>query len=135
MSDLNKVILIGRLVRDAEGKTTNSGLYVATFSIATRNVKRNADGDFEEAPHFFNFALYGKRAEALAPYLLKGQQVAIDGYLEQNRWEKDGKKQSAVRTVIRNIQLLGSKPKDGGGGTEVEGETDFSADFAGMEED
>lgn len=112
MSDINYYIVLGRVVRNAETKTTDNGLFIANFSIATNRSKKNSDGSWSDIPHFFNFSLYGKRAESLAQYLVQGQQVLIEGHLIQRRWEKDGKKQSRLEIEIENIKLLGGKSKD-----------------------
>lgn len=109
MSDFNKSFVMGRLVRNAETKTTSEGLFIAHFSIANNQSKKNQDGTWGETVHYFDFSLYGKRAEALSPYLVQGQLVAIEGHLIQRRWEKDGKKFSKLEIAVDNIQLV-SRP-------------------------
>ena len=118
MSDFNKTFVMGRLVRNAETKTTSEGLFIAHFSIANNQSKKNQDGTWGETVHYFDFSLYGKRAEALAPYLLQGQLVAIEGHLIQRRWEKDGKKFSKLEIAIDNIQLV-SRPNSKTEGNET----------------
>lgn len=118
MSDFNKTFVMGRLVRNAEKKTTSEGLFIAHFSIANNQSKKNQDGTWGETVHYFDFSLYGKRAEALAPYLLQGQLVAIEGHLIQRRWEKDGKKFSKLEIAIDNIQLV-SRPNSKTEGNET----------------
>ena len=63
---------------------------------------------------FFDLALFGKRAEGLNQYLTKGQQVAVEGSLTQDRWEQDGNKRSKVKIIANNIQLLGGRGQGGG---------------------
>lgn len=122
MSYFNKTFLMGRLVRNAESKTTSNGLFIANFSIATNLSKKNEDGKWEDIAHYFNFTLYGNRAKALLPYLIQGQMVAIEGHQIQRRWEKDGKKFSRQETAIDDIKLI-SKPKNvESSGKEVPGE-------------
>lgn len=106
MTDLNHVVLIGRLTQDAELKYTQNGYAISTFSIAVNRSRKNGDQWVEEAS-FFEISLYGKSAENLKPYLVKGKQVAIDGELRQDRWESDGQKRSKVVVVANNIQLVG----------------------------
>lgn len=117
MSDFNKSFVMGRLVRNAETKTTSEGLFIAHFSIANNQAKKNQDGSWGETVHYFEFSLYGKRAEALAPYLLQGQLVAIEGHLIQRRWEKDGKKFSKLEIAVDDIQLV-SRPNSKNEGNE-----------------
>ena len=108
MADINQVVLVGRLTRDVELKYTNSGFAIANLSLAVnRRVKR--DDTWQEEGHFFNCVLIGKRAEALAQYLVKGKQVGIQGELRQNRWEQDGQPRSRVEIFINDIQLLGGR--------------------------
>lgn len=111
MADINQVILIGRLTRDVELKYTNSGFAIANLSLAVnRRVKR--DDTWQDEGNFFNCVLIGKRAEALAQYLVKGKQIGIQGELRQNRWEQDGQPRSRVEIFINDIQLLGGRSSE-----------------------
>ena len=106
MSDFNRSFVMGRLVRNAETKTTSDGLFIVHFSIANNQAKKNQDGSWGETVHYIEFSLYGKRAEALAPYLMQGQLVAIEGHLIQRRWEKDDKKFSKLEVAVDDIKLI-----------------------------
>ncbi len=107
-SDINRVFLVGRLTRDAELKSTSSGMSIADMSLAVNRSKKQGDQWVEEA-NFFDISLFGRRAEALSPYLNKGTQLAIEGQLRQDRWEQDGMRRSKVSIVATDIQLLGSR--------------------------
>lgn len=109
MSDFNKNFILGRLVRNAETKTTSEGLFIAHFSLANNQAKKNQDGSWGETVHYIDFSIYGKRAEALVPYLVQGQLVAIEGHLIQRRWEKDDKKFSKLEVAVDDIKLI-SRP-------------------------
>ena len=106
--DMNRVIIVGRLTRDAELTYTQSGFALTKIDIAV-NRKRKQNDQWVEEASFFNVTLWGKRGEALSPYLIKGQQIAIDGQLKQDRWEQDGQKRSRVIIEASNLQLLGGK--------------------------
>lgn len=106
MANLNHVILIGRLTRDSELKYTNSGMAVAKLSIAVNRRKRSGEQWTEEA-NFFDITVFGKTAENLSQYLVKGKEIAVEGELRQSRWEQDGQPRSRVEVVANNIQLLG----------------------------
>ena len=108
MADINHVVLVGRLTRDAELKYTNSGSAVSSFSLAINRRRKSGDQWVEEVS-YFDIVVWGKTAESLSPYLVKGKQVGIEGELRQNRWEQDGQKRSRVEVASRNIQLLGGK--------------------------
>ena len=106
MADVNIVVIVGRLTRDAELKYTPTGMAVLSFSVAVnRRVKKN-DAWVEEAC-FFDVSYFGKGGEAINQYMTKGKQVAINGELRQDRWEKDGQARSKISIVANNVQLLG----------------------------
>ncbi len=111
-NDINKVVIVGRLTRDSELSFTNSGFALTKFSIATNRKKKSGDQWVDES-NFFDCTLWGKRGEALSQYLTRGQQVAIEGELKQDRWEKDGVKRSKVTIEVTNLQLLGGKSEGG----------------------
>ncbi len=104
--DINKWIGAGRLVRDAELSYTNTGYALLKFSIAVNRRKKHGDQWIDEA-NFFDVTVWGKRGEALAQYMVKGQQLMIEGELIQQRWEKEGQKRSKVSIEANNIQLVG----------------------------
>ena len=109
MTELNHVIEIGRLTRDISERDfgyTTGGTARLNLSIAVnRSVKKN--GAWTDSVSFFDVTVWGKTAENIRPYLHKGKQIAIDGYLDQQRWEKDGVKYSKVVIIADNVQLLG----------------------------
>ena len=111
MADINHVVLVGRLTRNAELKYTNNGSAVSKFSIAI-NQRRKKDDQWVDESHFFDIVLWGKTAESLNQYLVKGKQVGIEGQLRQNRWEQEGQARSKVEIFATNVMLLGG----GGGG-------------------
>ena len=113
MTDLNHVVLIGRLTQDL-GSDERSFGYVgngqarANVSIAVNRSKKSGDQWIEEV-NYFNITIWGKTAENLKPYLTKGKQICVEGHLKQDRWEKDGQKQSRVTIVADQVQLLGGR--------------------------
>ncbi|HET6449682.1 MAG TPA: single-stranded DNA-binding protein [Spirochaetia bacterium] len=113
MADINHVVLVGRLTRDAELKYTNNGAAVSKFSLAI-NQRRKKDEQWVDEAHFFDVVLWGKSAESVSKYLVKGKQVGVEGQLRQNRWEQDGQARSKVEIFATNVMLLGS---GSGGGT------------------
>lgn len=106
--DINRWVGVGRLTRDAELSYTNTGFALTKFSIAINRRKKDGENWIDEA-NFLDVIIWGKRGEALNQYLLKGQQVGIEGELHQERWEKDGVKRSKVSIEATNIQLLSGK--------------------------
>ncbi len=118
MTDLNHVVEIGRLTRDISGRDfgyTTGGTARLNLSIAVnRSEKRN--GQWADKANFFDVTVWGKTAENIKPYLHKGKQIAVDGYLDQQRWEKDGQKYSKVCIIANNVQLLGGNDSGTQGG-------------------
>ncbi|MDR2518350.1 MAG: single-stranded DNA-binding protein [Spirochaetaceae bacterium] len=114
MPDLNHVVLIGRLTRDAELKYTANGQAVCKFSIAVNRRKKTGDQWVEDA-NFFDVVVWGRQGEALNQYLIKGKLIGVDGELRQDRWEQDGQNRSKVEVVANYLQLLGGNPSGGGG--------------------
>ena len=109
MTDLNSVIEIGRLTRDISERDfgyTTGGTARLNLSIAVnRSEKRN--GAWQDKVSYFDVTVWGKTAENIKAYLHKGKQIAVDGYLDQQRWEKDGVKYSKVVIIADSVQLLG----------------------------
>ena len=107
MNDMNNVNLIGRLTRDADLAYTPSGLACAKASLAVNRSKKE-NGQWVEEVSYFDVTIWGKTAENLKQYLLKGKQVAIEGSLKQDRWkDADGNNRSHVKIIASNVQLLG----------------------------
>ena len=111
MADVNKVILIGRTTHEIDERSfgyTTGGTARLNISIAVnRREKRN--GEWADRVSYFDVTIWGKTAENIKAYLHKGKQIAVDGYLDQQRWEKDGQKYSKVCIIADNVQLLGGK--------------------------
>lgn len=116
MTDINSVVLVGRITKDV-GSDERSFSYVgngtakAVVNIAVnRGVKK---GDkWEDETSFFDVVIWGKSAENLKPRLTKGTQITVSGYLKQDRWEKDGQKQSRVQVVADMVEVPNVSKKD-----------------------
>lgn len=111
MNDLNSTILIGRLTRDLgehDMAYLPNGTARANISIAVNRSKKQGDEWVDEVS-YFDITIWEKTAENLKPYLLKGKQICVKGFLKQDRWEKDGQKFSRVHVIAEEVQLLGGK--------------------------
>jgi single-strand DNA-binding protein len=106
-TDINVVVLVGRLTRDCEVKSTAQGTSVCRFSIAVNRRKRTGD-KWEDEVSYIDVVLWGKSAETLSSYLTKGRQVSVQGELRQNRWEQNGQKLSKIEVIANSVQLLSS---------------------------
>jgi single-strand DNA-binding protein len=106
---VNKVILIGHLGKDAETKYTPGGDARTTFTLATnRRWKDQQSGEWKEETDWHNVVLW--RGENVAPYLLKGTQVYVEGRLQTRSYEdKDGNKKYFTDVVSQELVLLGGR--------------------------
>lgn len=106
-NDLNRVVLIGRLTRDPEIRYTPSGTAVASFSLANSKTFTQT-GKKKEQVSYFDCIAWSKLGEIITEYCKKGQMIAIEGRLQQSRWDdQDGKKRSKVEIVLENFQFCG----------------------------
>ena len=117
MRSINKVILIGHLVRDPEVRSTKAGKSVANFSIAT-NYDTAVDGEKKQCVDFHRITAWGKLAEIAEKWLKKGMGVYIEGRLHNSQYEKDGQKRIAAEIVLDNLNIL-KWGKGESGGNEV----------------
>lgn len=105
---MNKVFLIGRLVRDPELRYTGTNIPVATFSIAVNRNFANAAGEREA--DFINIVVWRKQAENVKNYVKQGSQVAIDGRIQTRTYDdQNGQKRYITEVVADNIQFLDTK--------------------------
>ncbi len=111
--DLNRVILIGRLTKDPELRYTPSGTGVANFSIAN-NRSYAVSGEKKEQVSYFDCIAWSKLGEIITEYCKKGQKIAVEGRLQQRRWDdQEGNKRSKIEMVVENFQFLSSKGSGG----------------------
>ena len=124
MGSVNKVIIVGNLGRDAEIRYTSGGTAVATLSLATTDVWTDKGGQKQEKTEWHRVVLWGKTAETLQEYLLKGRQIYVEGRLQTRQWDdRDGNKRYTTEIRSDRVVLLGSRGGGGaGGGGEARGD-------------
>lgn len=107
---INQVILMGRLTRDPEQRTTTTGKTIASFSIAVDR------GGQDDTADFFNVTAWEKLGDLVIQYLAKGRRVLVQGRLRQDSWEdkETGKKQSRIEVVATDVTFLDGPNGDGG---------------------
>jgi len=112
--NLNKAMIIGNLTRDPEVRTTPQGTSVASFSVATNFIWKDADGQKQERAEYHNVVAWRKLAEIIGQYLKKGSKVYIEGRLQTRDWTgQDGVKKYRTEITAENMIMLDSR---GGGG-------------------
>ncbi|NCC70245.1 single-stranded DNA-binding protein [bacterium] len=107
MSDLNKVMVIGRLTRDPESRNIPTGQLVSSFSLATNRTWKDQSGSKQEKTEFHNVVAWGKLAEICKQYLNKGKKVFIEGRLQTRSWDdQNGQKKYKTEIIAENMQML-----------------------------
>ena len=110
MGSVNKVILVGNLGRDVELRYTPGGTAVATLSLATTDIWNDKAGQRQEKTEWHRVVLWGKMAETLQEYLLKGRQIYVEGKLQTRKWDdKDGNKRYTTEVKSDRVVLLGGR--------------------------
>lgn len=118
MASVNKVILVGRLGKDPEIRSTPSGTSVAKFSIATDDRYTDKNGEKQERTEWHNITAWGKLAEICGQYLKKGKLVYIEGKIRTDSWDdkETGQKRYRTEIVADTMQMLDRKGDENSGG-------------------
>lgn len=109
--NVNKVIVVGRLTRDPEGKVLPSGQPVTTFSLATSSAYKDRDGNEQEDTEYHDIVVWGKSAENCARYLVKGQLASVEGHLKTRSWDHEGVKHYRTEIIADRVQFGPSAEK------------------------
>ncbi len=128
---INRVVLVGRLVRDPELRTTSSGKSVCDFSIAVSKRIKPQDGSPDA--DFFRVTAWERQADYVSSYLTKGRLIALEGRLTSRKYQtNDGQNREVVEVVADNVQALdrprddpGGAPAGAGGGTSAPAPADL----------
>lgn len=111
MSGVNKVILVGRLGKDPEARTLESGVNYVRFSLATSETyKDKTTGEKKEVTEWHNIVLWRGLADIAAKYVHKGDLIYIEGRLQTRSYEKDGVTRYATEVIGNEMVMLGNKP-------------------------
>ncbi len=109
--NVNKVILVGRLTRDPEVRTTQAGQSVTSMGLATGRTYTDKSGQKQEQTEFHNLVLWGRLAEIAGQYLIKGQECYFEGRLQTRSYTgKDNVERRTTEIVVENMQM-GQKPQ------------------------
>ena len=132
---LNKVQIIGHLGKDPEMRYTPSGKPVTTFTVAVSRTWNSADGERHNETEWFNVVAWGTLAEICKQYLVKGQQVYVEGRLQTRRWDdKEGVKHTSVEIVANEMMMLGDRREANNQSHDAEGSPAEPANGAAEEE-
>lgn len=135
--DLNKVMLIGRLVKKPEIRSTSSGQNVASFSVVTNRYWTDKNGQKQEKAEFHNVVVWGRLADIAGQYLDKGKKIYIEGRLQTRDWEgQDGNKRYRTEVVADNFIMLDKSggSSDGSEPITIEPVKDMPVDEVNLED-
>lgn len=108
---INKATITGNLTRDPELRQTQGGTSVLTIGVAVNDRRKNQQtGEWEDYPNFIDCTIFGNRATGVAPHLEKGMKVAIEGKLNQSRWQaEDGTNRSKIGIIVDEIEFMAKR--------------------------
>ena len=110
---MNKVILVGRLTRDPELRSTTSGFNTANFSVAVQRNFKNKDGNYDA--DFINCVAFRNQADFISKYFKKGNMIGIEGRIQSRSYDaNDGSKRYVTEVNVENVEFVGSKNDAGG---------------------
>lgn len=128
---MNRAILVGRLARDPELRTTNSGMSVCRFTVA---VDRRGKSD-EQIADFISCVAFGKTGETISQYLGKGRRIALEGRIQTGSYEKDGVKRYTTDIIVDSFDFIDSRSDGGQAQQQQQGPDDVDPDFHLMADD
>ena len=108
---INKATITGNITRDPELRQTQGGTSVLTIGVAVNDRRKNQQtGEWEDYPNFIDCTIFGNRATGVAPHLEKGMKVAIEGKLNQSRWQADdGTNRSKIGIIVDEIEFMAKR--------------------------
>jgi single-strand DNA-binding protein len=120
---VNKVLLLGNLGKDPELRTTAGGMTVASFSLATADRQKDAQGNWADKTEWHNLVAFGRTAEIIRDYVKKGSQIYVEGKIQTRSWDDktSGEKKYRTEILVNDLTLLG-----GGGGRSEGGSSSYS---------
>ena len=117
---VNKVFLLGNVGKDPEIRATAGGMQVASFSLATAERTKGADGQWTDKTEWHNIVCFQRTAEVVRDYVKKGSQILVEGRIASRSWEDktSGEKKYRTEILVNELTLLGGKSSgDSGGGS------------------
>ena len=124
----NRIILVGNLGRDPELRYTPQGTPVCSFTLATNERRKDRAGENQDVTTWFRVTLWGRQAETASQYLSKGRPVYIEGRLRVEEWtDKDGKQRYTLEVHATDMQFIGGRGDEAGGGSGHSPRTDSSS--------
>jgi single-strand DNA-binding protein len=117
---VNKVFLLGNVGKDPEIRSTAGGTTVASFSLATADRAKDAQGNWVDKPEWHNLVCFDKLAETAKNYVKKGSALFVEGKITNRSWDdkETGQKKYRTEIIVFDFTFVGSKPGSGSGSGE-----------------
>jgi single-strand DNA-binding protein len=115
---VNKVFLLGRLGKDPEMRATQGGMTIASFTLATSDRAKDAQGNWQDKTEWHNLVAFQRTAEIVRDYCKKGSQVFVEGKIQTRSWDdkESGQKKYRTEILVNELSLLDTKGSGEGGG-------------------
>ena len=117
---VNKVFLLGNVGKDPEIRATQGGMTIASFTLATADRQKDAQGNWADKTEWHNLVAFARTAEIVRDYVKKGTQIFVEGKIQTRSWDdkESGQKRYRTEILVNELSLLGG----GGGGGRQSGE-------------
>ena len=120
---VNKVILLGNVGKDPEIRSTQGGMQVAKFTLATTEGVKDQSGKWNDKTEWHSLVAFGRTAEIIRDYVKKGSQIYIEGKLSTSSWDdkESGQKKYRTEILVNDLQLLGGRGEGAGSSERTSG--------------
>jgi len=115
---VNKVILLGNVGKDPEIRSTPGGTMVASFTLATSDRQKDAQGNWQDRTEWHNLKAFNRTAEIIRDYVKKGSKLYVEGKITTNSWDdkETGQKRYRTEILVNDLSLLSGRDEGTGGG-------------------
>jgi single-strand DNA-binding protein len=132
---VNKVFLLGNVGKDPEIRSTAGGMTVASFSLATADRAKDAQGNWADKTEWHNIVCFQRTAEVVRDYVKKGSQILVEGKIQTRSWDDkaSGEKKYKTEILCNELTLLGGKAdggSSGGGGSYTKASSSSSSSYS-----
>jgi single-strand DNA-binding protein len=128
---VNKVILLGNVGKDPEIRSTPSGTIVASFTLATSDRQKDAQGNWQDRTEWHNLVAFTRTAEIVRDYVKKGTKLYIEGKIQTRSWDdkESGQKKYRTEIIVNELALLSGRDEGSSGGSYSRPATSSAASF------
>jgi single-strand DNA-binding protein len=113
---VNKIFLLGNVGKDPEVRASNSGMVIASFSLATAERQKDQTGNWVDKTEWHNLVTFGRTAEIVRDYVKKGTQIFVEGKISTRSWDdkESGQKKYRTEILVNELSLLGGRGEGAG---------------------